>query len=259
MGLMGWCRAAAALACAAVLLTGLTADTTAPAAAPAPAPQPLQRAVAAPTPPLRIMPLGASSTVGGGSPATAGYRGPLQQALRGSGVAVDLVGSCKDGPPSVADRDHEGHGGWSLARLEPNVRAWVRAARPDVVLLHGGTNDLIQGTPAPVVAQRLDTVLADIDAESDAHVVVAGVWAPLPSRAQARAEFARLAVQVVAARAARGQSVTYVDTAALLGPQHFTDGLHANAAGYRRIAAMWEGEIRAYLARARGTSPLRAQ
>ncbi|WP_232663909.1 GDSL-type esterase/lipase family protein [Pseudonocardia sp. TRM90224] len=250
MGLMGWCRAAAALACAAVLLIGVTGDTSSRAvtAAPVPLPLPAQRAVAASPAPLRIMPLGASSTVGGGSPATAGYRGPLQQALRSSGIAIDLVGSCKDGPPTVADRDHEGHGGWSLARLEPNVRGWVRAARPDVVLLHGGTNDLIQGTPAQVVAQRLDAVLADIDAESDAHVVVAGVWAPLTSRAAARAEFARLAAQVVAARAARGQSVTYVDTSSLLGPQHFTDGLHANAAGYRRIAAMWEGEIRSYLA-----------
>lgn len=58
----------------------------APAAAPVPAVASGPRAV-------RIMPLGASSTVGTGSPATAWYRGPLLEILTVQGVAVDFVGS----------------------------------------------------------------------------------------------------------------------------------------------------------------------
>jgi acyl-CoA thioesterase-1 len=195
--------------------------------------------------PLRIMPLGASSTVGTGSAATAGYRGPLLGLLARDGVAVDLVGSQRDGSASVPDRDHEGHGGWTLARLQPFVGDWVRAHRPAVVLLHAGTNDLLEGASGAVAARRLERVLDALHAASPtAHVVVAGVWAPLPGAAAARAELARLTAALVAGRQARGHPISYVETATLLAPADFTDSLHANAAGYRRIAAMWHRAIR---------------
>jgi acyl-CoA thioesterase I len=197
--------------------------------------------------PLRIMPLGASSTVGAGSSSTAGYRGPLQQLMAAAGIAVELVGSQRDGPASVPDRDHEGHGGWTLARIARHVAGWVRDAKPDVVLLHAGTNDLIQGVSARIAAQRLDAVLDAVHEVSDAHVVVAGVWAPLPECARARAQFDALAGAVVAQHRAEGHSVSYADTSELLPRAEFVDGLHPNAAGYRRIAAMWEEQITAVI------------
>ena len=199
-------------------------------------------------PPLRIMPLGASSTVGTGSPGTAGYRGPLQELFSADGVVVDLVGSQQDGPTSVPDRDHEGHGGWTLARMAPVVAGWVRRARPDLVLLHVGTNDLLQGVSGPTAAARLDALLDAVRSASPAHVVVAGVWAPLPGRTRARAEFAVGARRVAAEHRAQGHSVTYADTSTLLSAGDLADGLHPDASGYRRIAAMWEREILAHLA-----------
>ncbi len=181
MRLSGFVRGALVLACVGMLLTGAQAGSgTARPSTPARAGA--ASGVAA-TEPLRIMPLGASSTVGTGSASTAGYRGPLQQRMAAHGIAVELVGSQQDGPASVPDRDHEGHGGWTLARMAPQVAGWVRDARPDVVLLHAGTNDLIQGASAQVAAQRLDVVLDAIHEASDAHVIVAGIWAPLPARA----------------------------------------------------------------------------
>jgi acyl-CoA thioesterase-1 len=229
----------------AVLLSARASDGPPPSPAVASAPS----AVGSAPWPVRIMPLGASSTVGTGSPATAGYRGPLLALLARDGIAVDLVGSQHDGPASMPDRDHEGHGGWTLARLQPFVAGWVRAQRPDVVLLHAGTNDLLQGVSAAVAAQRLEAVLDALRAAPDVRVVVAGVWAPLPGRTTERAEFAALAAALVARRRTLGQPVSYVDTSALLGPSDFTDELHANAAGYRRIAAMWHREIRLALPR----------
>jgi acyl-CoA thioesterase I len=204
--------------------------------------------VAAPRPPLRIMPLGASSTVGAGSLDTGGYRGPLQDLLARDRIAVDFVGSLQGGSPAVPDRDHEGHGGWSMAQMQPLVAGWVRRQRPDVVLLHVGTNDLLQGVSAAVTAQRLATLLDSIhEAWGSAHVVVAGVWAPLADRAAARAQYARLAAGVVLEQRALGRSATFVDTSALLGPGDFTDALHADLRGYRKIAGMWEAEIQRYL------------
>jgi acyl-CoA thioesterase-1 len=244
---IGFVRVTVVIACALALLTGAQAGSgrTGHTAEAPPTHVPVGAATGEP---LRIMPLGASSTVGTGSIATAGYRGPLQQLLAEHGLSVDLVGSQQDGPGSVPDRDHEGHGGWTLARMLPSVAAWVREARPDIVLLHAGTNDLLEGTSGRRAAERLDAVLDAIHDVSDAHVVVAGVWAPLPGRTRARSEFGERAAAVVAEHRAHGHAVTYVDTATLLSRSDFADGLHPNAAGYRRIAGMWEEQILAAVA-----------
>lgn len=201
--------------------------------------------------PLRIMPLGTSSTVGAGSPATAGFRGPLEALLTRDGIAFDMVGSQHSGPPSVPDLDHEGHGGWTMVPMQPLLAGWIRAQRPDVVLLQVGTNDLLSGASAATTAQRLDQMLTTIQATSPAHVVVAGVWAPLRTHAQARAQYPPLAVAVVAHHRALGQAVTWIDTSTLLGPAELFDGLHPNLNGYRKIAALWEREIHSYVAQPR--------
>ncbi|MFC5230559.1 GDSL-type esterase/lipase family protein [Pseudonocardia zijingensis] len=215
-----------------------------------------RRAVAAPEPEpvvLRVMPLGASSTVGEGSLETAGYRGPLQAMLARDRVTVDMVGSQHGGPASVPDRDYQGYGGMTLEDLRPKVAGWVRSADPDVVLLHAGTNDLLKGASAEQTAQRLDAVLSEIVSVTDAHVIVAGVWAPLQKDPRDRAEFDRLAAQVVAGYRERGHSMRYADTSELLESDELADGLHPNAAGYRVIAAMWERQLLAVTGRRAAT------
>ena len=197
--------------------------------------------------PLRIMPLGSSSTVGAGSLRTAGFRGPLEDLLARDGISFDMVGSQRSGPLSMADPDHEGHGGWTMDRMQPNLAGWMTSQKPDIVLLQVGTNDLISGVGAAITADRLDAMLRTIRATSSAYVVVAGVWAPLRTRLPARTDYARLAAAVVDRHRAAGEPVTFVDTSTLLGPTDLYDGLHPAASGYRKIAAMWEREIRGYV------------
>ena len=212
-------------------------------------PRTVARTADPPAPPvLRIMPLGSSSTVGAGSLGTAGFRWPLEILLARDGIAYDMVGSQQSGPAAMPDRDHEGHGGWTMARMQPLVAGWVTRQRPDLVLLQVGTNDLNSGLPPAVVAQGLDTMIRTIRSASSAGVIVAGVWAPLRSRLAARAEYARLSADVAARHRAAGEPVTFVDTSTLLGPGDVADGLHPSASGYRKIAVMWEREIRAFVA-----------
>jgi lysophospholipase L1-like esterase len=198
--------------------------------------------------PLRIMALGSSSTVGVGSPGTAGFRGPLESLLARDGIAFVMVGSQQSGPPSVPDRHHEGHPGWTMAQIQPLVAGWMREQRPDVVLLQVATNDLNSGVSARVTVARLDRLLDTIHGVSDTAVIVAGVWAPLRDRPQARADYERLASAVVARHKMRGERMTFVDTATLLGPGDLFDGLHPNRNGYRKIAAMWDTEISSLVA-----------
>jgi hypothetical protein len=179
--------------------------------------------------------------------ATAGFRGPLETLLAGDHIAYDMVGSQHSGPPSLSDRDHEGHVGWTTTRMQPFITGWVARQHPDVILLQVGTNDLIAGISAAATAQRLDTVLTDIGAVSHAYVIVAGVWAPLPAHALARAQYSRLAAEVVSRHRAAGQATTFVDTSTLLAPTDLFDGLHPDAVGYRKIATIWERAIRSHL------------
>jgi acyl-CoA thioesterase-1 len=231
-------RGAAAAAVAIVLLMAVLVATTPVAdAAYVTAPPPVQ---------TRIMPLGASSTEGLGSPATGGYRGPLFERLTAAGIPADFVGSQHQGSaPAVQDADHEGHSGWTIEDMKPKVRGWIREHRPDIILLHMGTNDLVQGVSGLDATKRLEGLLNEIAAETPATVIVAGVWAPLEQMWQ----FAEKGKAMAARLKAAGRHVRFADTAQLLGPGDFADNLHANAGGYQKIAAMWEREIKGVFGR----------
>ncbi|ANY07514.1 hypothetical protein AFB00_15805 [Pseudonocardia sp. HH130630-07] len=199
---------------------------------------------------LRVLPLGASSTVGVGSLGTAGYRLPLWERLTARGVRLDYVGSRNSGPDALPDGDHEGRSGWSAARMASFVGGWVLAADPDVVLLHAGTNDLLAGASARSTAQSLDRVLERIFAAAPGtHVVMAGVWAPLPRQRAARGELNTLLPQVAQRHRELGHSVEYADVSSLFPAGRTADGLHAGPLAYREIAGMWAGRIETWLDR----------
>ena len=97
------------------------------------------------------MPLGDSITRGGGQVRYQyhGYRLALQQQLRtgATGAKFDFVGSMLD--KGVPDGNHEGHGGWTIDNLAANMDRWMVAYRPDIVLLHAGTNNItLRDSPA---------------------------------------------------------------------------------------------------------------
>jgi hypothetical protein len=94
--------------------------------------------------PVRVMPLGDSITAGPGC-----WRAMLWRQLQNAGYTnVDFVGGVSDGggcnPGYSYDWDHEGHGGFSATGIADNnqLPPWLNAARPDIVLVHLGTNDM---------------------------------------------------------------------------------------------------------------------
>ncbi|BAL89345.1 putative GDSL-like lipase/acylhydrolase [Actinoplanes missouriensis 431] len=191
--------------------------------------------------PMRIMPLGDSITAGVGVPGKDGYRLALQRALERAGERVDYVGSQKGG--TDGDIDHEGHGGWTIDQLAEQTTGWVTTYRPDVVLLHAGTNNITLGEEPSAVAGKLSALIDQVRAAAPAaRVYVATiVGTTVASEVAANRAYNALIPGVVAGK---GALVRLVDQSAVDGLSIY-DRHHPNAYGYARMAYAWYEGLRA--------------
>lgn len=188
---------------------------------------------------VRIMPLGDSITEG--IDARSSYRYWLGRGLRQEGVVFDFVGSLRGARrgrwPKEVDADHEGHWGWRADEVAARLDGWLAAAKPDVVLLHLGHNDLSSEAPAGVAREVVELTARIRGSASEPEVLVAQVipeasWAGLVERFN----------EVLAGelRAADDSGVHLVDLATGFDPRRQTaDGLHPNEDGARWMAERW--------------------
>jgi lysophospholipase L1-like esterase len=182
---------------------------------------------------LRILPLGDSITWGyiwlnehgGGSN---GYRASLLVSLQAAGYTVDFVGSQKTG--TMTDKDNEGHRGYTINQIR-TVAGGGLAYRPNVVLLHAGTNDLNRANPPEEsdsdAPGRLGVLLDDVLREvPDAVVIVAKIIPTRDPGVTAKVKtFNNALPAMVAERVANGSKVTIVDMS-VLRPDELCDKLH---------------------------------
>jgi lysophospholipase L1-like esterase len=193
---------------------------------------------------LRIMPLGDSITAGVGSSTNDGWRSLLQQRLRAADVPFDFVGSQRSG--SNGDRDHEGHGGWTIDQLAARADGWLTRYQPQVVLLHAGTNNITMGEDPTLVARKLSAFIDQIRLKApDAHVFVSKIIDTAPAtEVPANRSYNALIPAVVAAKGGR---VHLVDQSTVTG-QSIYDHHHPNDFGYEKMAYSWYAAMRAHLA-----------
>jgi lysophospholipase L1-like esterase len=179
------------------------------------------------------MPLGDSITYGVGSTDSAGYRARLEQRLTAAGLRVDFVGS-RDAGPAGADDDNEGHSGWTISRMARKVDRWLAAYRPDVVLLHIGTNDVRLDGYRAGAAKRLGVLLNRIRRDRPAaHIFVARIaGSRQPALQRWIAAYNIGVARIVAVR--DDPLLHLVDQAAVRAPW-----LHPNDAGYAAMADTW--------------------
>ncbi len=195
--------------------------------------------------PTRIMPLGDSITWGTGGNGGGGYRPPLVQNLVVGRYSSDMVGSQRSGPPILYDRDHEGYRGYRIDQLAALAPTSVTNFRPEFVLLQIGTNDVLQQFDLAAAPARLSSLIDLItDARPSARLVVASIT-PLADPAldaDARAYNAEIP-GIVAAKAAAGRQVSFLDMYPVITTADLIDGIHPNQGGYDKMAAAWSSTL----------------
>lgn len=204
---------------------------------------------------VKIMPLGDSITQG--NRANVSYRRPLWKLLKSQGYAVDFVGSLQiqqDGEVGEEDRDfdldHEGHWGWRVDEILPQVEEWTKTTKPDIVLVHLGTNDIAQQQDLKETIAELKQVIAKLrNANPRVKVLLAQVI-PLQGSEARYQDFNRL-VQALALQTSTKQSpVVSVDQfsgfLAEAGKDTY-DGAHPNAIGEKKMAQRWFTALKPFL------------
>jgi lysophospholipase L1-like esterase len=192
--------------------------------------------------PVRIMPLGDSITFGTPDLGYGGYRRLLGTLLAADGYMIDFVGSRRSG--YIPHPNNEGHVGWTIPQLKNGIDAnrWLETYRPDLVLLHIGTNDIFQGkaaTAAGNLVALLDDILMRLP---DARVIVAQI---VGYRQPGDRDHLAFNAAIPGIVASKGPRVFTVGMQELLEPSDYADGVHPNAAGYDKMARAWEAAIRA--------------
>jgi lysophospholipase L1-like esterase len=193
---------------------------------------------------VRVMPLGDSITDGAQVPG--GYRTGLWQRFTAGGFRVDFVGSLVNGPSTLGDHDHEGHSGWRIDQIDANIVGWLRNTTPHTVLLHIGTNDVLQNFNLSGAPARLSTLVDHITATVPSAEVFVATIIPLANSGQeANVRTYNATIPgMVQSKVNAGKHVHLVDMHAALTPADLTDGIHPNAGGYDKMAATWFTALR---------------
>jgi len=186
---------------------------------------------------VKVMPLGDSITDGIQTPG--GYRIGLWQSFTSAGTKVDFVGSLSNGPSNLGDHDHEGHSGWRIDQIDANIVGWLHTYNPRTILLHIGTNDVIQNVNLSGAPSRLGTLLDHITSTVPNAEVFVAQLIPLSYNDSAIRTFNSAVPGVLQPRVAAGKHLHLVDMHSALTTSDLTDGTHPTANGYNKMAATW--------------------
>ncbi|EME44835.1 carbohydrate esterase family 3 protein [Dothistroma septosporum NZE10] len=193
---------------------------------------------------ISILPLGDSITQGQGSTHLNGYRGPLKASLDDLRLESVFIGSQRAG--DMANNEHEGYPGLIINHILMRIQMdSILSHRPDVVLLHAGTNDMAHDASRQYwkgASARLEILLDDIlRVVPNATVMVAQIMQASLEGFKERIDEYNVAIPgLVAARAQAGAKIMDVDMSNIgAGGTHLVDGAHPDDTGYAMMADVW--------------------
>ena len=204
--------------------------------------------------PTRILPLGDSITQGNRNYNS--YRRPLWIQLRKAGYNnVDFVGSTRENfqrpsPLSDFDQDHEGHWGWRVDQVLERIDGWARVSKPDIVLLHLGTNAIHQGQSQESTSEELRELILRLRRINPRVKTLIAQLIPCGDEAKIR-QFNKLIVDLARNTNTQESPVIAVDQfsdfKAAAGFDTY-DGCHPNESGEKKMADRWFAALKKVLA-----------
>jgi len=211
--------------------------------------------------PIRIMPLGDSITGGPGC-----WRALLWDRLQRTGFTdIDFVGTLLGGGCSVAhDGDNEGHGGFLATNIanQNQLPPWLSATRPDIVLMHLGTNDVWNNIPATTILTAFSTLVDQMRSSNPSmRILVAQIipmtpggctWCP-PGVAALNAAIPGWAAGKTTAQSpiVVVDQFTGFDTVADTNG----DGVHPDDSGFQKMSDRWYPALTPLLVTTPDTTP----
>jgi lysophospholipase L1-like esterase len=164
---------------------------------------------------------------------------------------VDFVGSQRshhggNAPHEDFDWDHEGHWGWRADEILERIGNWVSSYSPDIVLIHLGTNDLLEHQSVNDTIEELGRIIDELRGVNPRVTVLLAQIIPMADPARntiirtLNEQIGRLGKE----KGRDGSPVIVVD--------HYTDfdsttdtydGLHPNMSGEKKMAERWFGAL----------------
>jgi lysophospholipase L1-like esterase len=219
-----------------------------------------------------IMPLGDSITYGSQSQADipGGYRTRLYSDLHNAGFTFTFAGTQTTNPSptlrQAGQTHHEGHPGYRIDQIANNLDRndgsqgnngglWFhKPAPPDIILLHIGTNDILQSFRTATMAQRLDSLIGQIMADSPTSRLFVSSIIPLNRDANMKALVeaynAQIRDVIVPKYDSLGDQVifvnqypNFVDANGNIIAARLPDAIHPDHIGYDLMGDTWAAAL----------------
>jgi len=185
---------------------------------------------------IKLMPLGDSITLG----SDGGYRTQLwQKMVQTDGKKIDFVGSLTDGPSSLGDRNHEGHSGWRIDQLRAQIDGWSNSYKPNLVLLHIGTNDMNQNYNLSAAPSRLQDLVNRICSQNAGVELIVASIVPINGKSSQVNAYNSAIPGIVDNAKGAGCKASFFDMNKSLTTSDLADGTHPSISGYNKMAAAW--------------------
>lgn len=198
---------------------------------------------------IRIMPLGDSITFGEGSSSFGGYRVTLWKDLQATHLHITFVGSKDSGPATLPNQANEGHPGARIDQISDHVVSWLHQYQPQIILLHIGTNDILQNYSVNTVLARLQHLLIQITTTLPHAIVIVAQIIPLEKfgRDGEVIAYNKAIPGIVHYFEQQGKQIEYVDMYDVVPISDIPDQIYPDNQGYNLMASVWFAALKPIL------------
>jgi|GEM_PF-2367525 len=198
--------------------------------------------------PLKIMPLGDSITES--EKGHNSFRRRLWKLLKSADCQVDFVGrkkgvslgyrnSAQATPPNPDfDMDHEARWDYRVDEVLPLINSSIDKYRPDVVLIHLGTNDVLQGESISGTVSEIEILIDSIRARKANTAFIVSRVIPC-SRETSRIASLSSKIARLSSKNTKKSPVIIVDQSANYFISDNYDGIHPGNSGEQKIADIY--------------------